>query len=303
MRGTEHVIRTNGVELCAETFGDPADTPLLLMHGAGHSMLAWNEEFVRRLASGGRYVIRYDSRDAGRSTVFPVGEPSYDLRDLVTDAAGLLEALHLPPAEIVGMSQGAAVAQLLALDHPDRVATLALASSTPGGPGHDQPDLPPITEALLAVFAESAPEPDWKDRAAVVEWLVEGERPFAAASRPFDTAAMHAWAARVVDHARDIAAQVTNPFLIDAGAPWRDRLGAITAPTLVLHGTEDPLFPLEHGRVLAAEIPGARFLAMERTGHECSPTRSGTRWFPRSSGAVRSEPCPRSGSSGPGRPR
>ncbi|MCX5227379.1 alpha/beta fold hydrolase [Streptomyces sp. NBC_00233] len=271
MRGTEHVVQTNGVELYAEAFGDPGDTPLLLIHGAGHSMLAWDEEFVRRLAAGGRYVIRYDSRDAGRSTGYPAGEPPYDLRDLVTDAAGLLDALRLPSAEIVGMSQGAAVAQLLALDHPDRVATLALASSTPGGPGHDQSDLPPITQALLAVFAEDAPVPDWNDRAAVVDWLVEGERPFAASSRPFDTDAMRAWAARVVDHARDIAAQVTNPFLIGAGAPWRDRLGAITAPTLVLHGTEDPLFPLEHGRALASEIPGARFLAMERTGHEVFP--------------------------------
>ncbi|MFF2302295.1 alpha/beta fold hydrolase [Streptomyces sp. NPDC058128] len=271
MRGTQHIVRTNGVELSAEAFGDPVGTPLLLIHGAGHSMLAWDEEFVRRLVAGGRYVIRYDSRDAGRSTAFPVGEPPYGLRDLVTDAAGLLDALDVAAAEIVGMSQGAAVAQLLALDHPDRVAALALASSTPGGPGHEQPDLPPITEALLAVFAEDTPVPDWNDRAAVVEWLVEGERPFAAPSRPFDTDAMRAWAGRVVDHARDIAAQATNPFLIDAGAPWRDRLGAITAPTLVLHGTEDPLFPLEHGRALAAEIPGARFLAMERTGHEVFP--------------------------------
>ncbi|MCX4982134.1 alpha/beta fold hydrolase [Streptomyces sp. NBC_00572] len=271
MRGTEHFIRTNGVELCTETFGDPADAPLLLIHGAGHSMLAWDEEFLRRLATGGRYVIRYDSRDAGRSTGYPAGEPPYDLRALVADAAGLLDALHLPSAEIIGMSQGAAVAQLLALDHPDRVAALALASSTPGGPGHDQPDLPPMSEALRAVFTEDAPVPDWGDRAAVVDHLVEGERPFAAPSRPFDTDAMRAWAARVADHARDIAAQVTNPFMIDAGAPWRDRLGAITAPTLVLHGTEDPLFPLEHGLALAAEIPGAGFLAMERTGHEVFP--------------------------------
>lgn len=271
MRNTEHFIEANGVELYAQTFGDPADTPLLLLHGAGHSMQAWDEEFIGRLVAGGRHVIRYDSRDAGRSTGFPAGEPPYDLRALVADAAGLLDGLRLPSAEIVGMSQGAAVAQLLALDHPDRVAALALASSTPGGPGHDQPDLPPMSKALEAVFAEEAAAPDWDDRAAVVAYLVEGERPFAARSRPFDTDAVRAQAERLADHARDIAAQVTNPFLIDAGAPWRDRLGAITAPTLVLHGTEDPLFPLEHGRALAAEIPGAGFLAMERTGHEVFP--------------------------------
>lgn len=271
MRGTEHFIPANGVELCAETFGDSADPPLLLIHGAGHSMAAWDEEFVHRLAAGGRYVIRYDSRDAGRSTGFPAGEPPYDLRALAADAAGLLEALHLPSAQIVGMSQGAAVAQLLALDHPGRVAALALASSTPGGPGHDQPDLPPMSEALQAVFTEEPTTPDWQDRAAVVDYLVEGERPFAAHSRPFDTDAVRAQAERLADHARDIAAQLTNPFMIDAGAPWRHRLASITAPTLVLHGTEDPLFPLEHGRALAAEIPGARFLAMEQTGHEVFP--------------------------------
>ncbi|WP_306325371.1 alpha/beta fold hydrolase [Streptomyces venezuelae] len=271
MRGTEHFIRTNGVDLCVETFGDPADTPLLLIHGAGHSMLAWDDEFTHRLAAGGRYVIRYDSRDAGRSTTFPVGEPPYDLRTLVDDAVGLLDALHLPSAQVLGMSQGAAVAQLLTLDHPERVTALALASSTPGGPGHDQPDLPPMSEALRAVFAEEAPLPDGDDRAAVVEYLVEAERPFAAASRPFDAAAMRAQAERVAERGRDIAAQLTNPFMIDAGAPWRHRLGDIKVPTLVLHGTEDPLFPLEHGRALATEIPAARFLPLERTGHEVFP--------------------------------
>ncbi|WP_329280804.1 alpha/beta fold hydrolase [Streptomyces sp. NBC_00691] len=293
MRGTGHIVRTNSVELCAETFGDPADPPLLLIHGAGHSMLAWDEQFVRRLAAGGRYVIRYDSRDAGRSTGYPAGEPPYDLRDLVADAAGLLDALRLPSAEIVGMSQGSAVAQLLALDHPDRVTSLALASSTPGGPGHDQPDLPPMTEALRAVFTTHAPVPDWNDRAAVVEWLVEGERPFAAPSRPFDTEAMRAWATRVVDHADDIAAQVTNPFLIDAGAPWRARLGTITAPTLVLHGAEDPLFPLEHGRALATEIPGARFLTMDRTGHEVFPRETWNEVVPALLGPLQIRPLNR----------
>ncbi|WP_412538837.1 alpha/beta hydrolase [Longispora sp. K20-0274] len=263
-------MKVNGVELCVESFGVPTDPAILLIHGAGHSLLAWEDDFVGRLVAGGRYVTRFDSRDAGLSTTFPVGEPGYGLADLVTDAAGVIAGLGLTGgAHVVGMSQGAAVSQLLALDHPDLVASLTLASSTPGGPGHDQPDLPGMTEELRAVFAaDPGTGPDWTDEAAVIEYLVGAERPFMA---EFDEDAVRRQSARIVGRSSDIAAQLTNPFLIDAGAPWRDRLGRISAPTLVLHGAEDPLFPLAHGRALAAEIPGARFLELARTGHEVFP--------------------------------
>ena len=265
------IIWANGVELSVESFGDPADPTVLLIHGAGHSLLAWDEEFVGRLVAGGRRVIRYDSRDAGLSTGFPAGAPGYGLGDLVADAVGLLDELGITAAHVVGMSQGAAVAQLLALDHADRVASLTLASSTPGGPGHHYPDLPAPSPELQEFFADEPAAPAWSDRAAVIDYLVEAERPFAAHSRPFDTECMRAAAARIVDRTTHIAAQLTNPFLISAGEPWRDRLGRITVPTLVLHGTEDPMFPIGHGEALAAEIPGARFIPLEQTGHEVFP--------------------------------
>ncbi|MFE7801727.1 alpha/beta fold hydrolase [Nocardia sp. NPDC057440] len=272
MTGNQQLRDVNETQLCTESFGDPQRQPaILLIHGAGESLLAWEEEFIERLVAGGRSVIRYDSRDAGRSATYPVGAPPYGLRDLVADAVGLLDALGLEQAHLIGMSQGAAVAQLVALDHPDRVATLTLASSTPGDPGHHYPDLPEMSPELQAFFAGEAAEPDWSNRAAVVEYLVEADRPFTAASLPFDTAARRPKAERIIDRANDIAAQLTNPFMIDPGAPWRDRLGKIAAPTLVLHGTEDPLFPIGHGRALATEIPGARFLALEHTGHEIAP--------------------------------
>ncbi|WP_282782243.1 MULTISPECIES: alpha/beta hydrolase [unclassified Nocardia] len=271
MDSHQRTVTIDGIDLCMEGFGDPADPAIVLLHGAGDSMLAWDAEFAELLAAGGRYVIRYDSRDAGRSTTFQVGAPPYGLRDLVADAAGLIKAVGLDRAGFVGMSQGSAVAQLVALDHPELVTTLAIASGTPGGPGHEQPDLPGMTPELAAHFGGETPTPDWSDHAAVADFLAESLRPFAAATRPFDIDAHREQARRVVDRAADIAAQLTNPYLLDPGEPWRHRLGEISVPTLVLHGVDDPLFPIEHGRALAAEIPDARFVPLSQTGHEVFP--------------------------------
>ena len=121
----------------------------------------------------------------GRSTSTPAGAPDYGLRDLVADAAGLVERLGPGPAHVVGMSMGSAIGQLLALDHPDRVRTLTLMSGTPGGPGHGAPDLPPMSAALAAMFTGEQAEPDWSDRDAVVEYHVAGERAYTG-SLPFD---------------------------------------------------------------------------------------------------------------------
>ena len=270
----ERCVRTNGVDLCVEGFGDPADPAILLVMGAGASMLYWDAEFCRQLADAGRFVVRYDHRDTGRSVSSPAGAPDYTLRDLVADAAGVLDALGIGSAHVVGMSMGAAIAQLLALEHPDRVRTLTLLSSTPGGPGHDSPDLPGMSDELAALFAQEQAEPDWADRAAVIEHHVAGERAYAG-TLPFDETGWRELAARTVDRTTDIAASFTNHFLVDPGAPWRHRLPAISVPTLVLHGTDDPFLPFEHGAALAAEIPGARLVAVTGAGHEPPPRQ---RW-------------------------
>jgi pimeloyl-ACP methyl ester carboxylesterase len=266
----ERIVQANGVELCVETFGASAHPAILLIHGAGNSMLSWENEFCERLAAGSRFVVRYDSRDCGRSVHYETGAPPYTLRDLVSDTVGLLSTFGLARAHFVGMSQGAAIGQLSALDYPDRVASLTLACSMPGGPGHENLDLPPMSEKLRAFFASTA-EPDWRDRAAVIEYMVESERPFASRSRSFDEAAMRHLAGRVFDRAANIASQMKNPFLLDAGNPWRKRLGGVRAPTLVFHGTEDPLFPYEHALALSNEIPSARLIALPKTGHEYFP--------------------------------
>lgn len=271
MQIDERTLEINDVNLCVQSIGDPSDPAVVLLHGAGESMLAWDDAFVEQLVVGGRRVIRYDSRDAGRSIVYPVGAPTYGLRDLVADLAALVETLDLPRVHVVGMSQGSAVAQLAALDHPGIIASLSLASGTPGGPGHEQSDLPGMSPELEAYFEDEPAAPDWSDRDAVVEYVLEVTRPFAAVTQPFDIPAQRRQAQRVVDRAIDIAAQLSNPFLIDAGSPWRDRLNQIQIPTLVLHGTEDPFFPIEHGRALAAEITGARLVPLKGTGHEVFP--------------------------------
>ena len=270
-RSRQRLVSANGVDLCVQTFGEAGAPAILLIGGAASSMEWWEDEFCERLASGQRFVIRYDLRDTGQSDAYEPGAPPYDHSDLVADAVGLLEALGIAQAHIVGISMGGGLGQRLALDHADRVATLTLISTSPGGPGGpDNPDLPPMSEELAASFAEPAPEPDWSNREAVIDYIVEGQRPFTV-SLPFDEEGLHALVARVVDRTANIASSMTNHWILDGGEPLRPRLGEITAPTLVLHGTEDPLFPFGHAEALAAEIPGSRLLPLERVGHEMPP--------------------------------
>jgi pimeloyl-ACP methyl ester carboxylesterase len=120
-----------------------------------------------------------------------------------------------------------------------------------------------MSQKLQAVFAEEGSEPDWSDRAAVIDYIVEGQRPFAG-SRPFDEAAIHAIAARVFDRTTNLTSSITNHAVIGSGDRWRERLGEVNVPTLVIHGTEDPMYPYGNAVALAKEIPGAQLLALER---------------------------------------
>lgn len=262
----DEIVMANGVELCLETFGDPADPAILLIAGATGSMLSWDDELCERLAAGARFVIRYDSRDTGRSVTYEPGAPEYTGPDLVADAVGLLDALGLTAAHLVGISMGGGIAQLAALDHPDRVKSLTLISTSPAVPVAS--DLPPMSEELRVQFSEVRAEPDWSDREAVIEYVVEDARPYAARSRPFDEQAWRELASRDFDRSHNLASSYTNHFAIDGGEEQRERLREIRASTLVVHGAEDPLFPLGHAEALANEIPGARLLVLEGTGHE-----------------------------------
>lgn len=260
-----------GVELHVEVRGEPQDPVLLLIGGASWSMDWWDAEFCDRLVLGGRRVVRYDQRDTGRSTHWPVGAPGYTAVDLVADAAAVLDGVGAVRAHVVGLSMGGGLAQRLALAHRGRVATLTLIATSPVDPSVT--GLPGPSDEIAASFS-TAPQVDWCDRDAVVEHLVETERPYAGPDA-FDEEAVRATAQRVVERSLDVEASLTNHGLVQDGKAWDDRLDALAGtPTLVLHGTADPLFPLAHGRALADAVPGARFVALEGVGHQLPPRRS-----------------------------
>jgi pimeloyl-ACP methyl ester carboxylesterase len=256
------MVEANGVELCTEPFGDPADPPILLVMGIGGSMLWWEEGFCRMLADGLRFVIRYDHRDTGRSATYEPGHPEYTGADLVEDAVGVLDAYGIPAAHVVGVSAGGAFAQLLALGFPDRVLSLVLISTSPTTPG--ERGLPSPNERYARFLATA--EVDWSDQESVIEYLVDYSRVLAGGERPFDEAATRELVRRDVARARNIASS-ENHGVIAEGEVSRKPLSSIAVPTLVIHGTADPMFPLEHGRALAAEIPGARLLTLYGAGH------------------------------------
>ncbi len=261
----EKIVHTNGVDLCVQTFGSPEAPPVLLIAGAASSMLYWDDEFCARLAAGPRFVLRYDHRDTGRSATCPPGAPDYTPDDLLADAIGLLDAFGIQQAHLVGLSMGGGLAQLAAFSHPDRVASLTLIATSPAGPAANS-ELPSMSEQVQAEFAAVA-EPDWADRMAVIDYLVELERLCAARSVPFDLAGMRSVMTRVVDRSQEVRSML-NHFMVLGGDAPRHRLGEITAPTLVLHGDEDPVWPHPHGAALAAEIPGARLVTLPQVGHE-----------------------------------
>ena len=260
---SERVIRADGVELATQSFGDPAHPPVLLIMGIMASMLWWPDAFCARLAQRGRYVLRYDNRDTGLSTTYPLGHPTYTSDDMIDDAIHILDGYAIPLAHLVGMSMGGALAQLVALKHPARVASLTVISSSPVGA--DTSGLPGPSAAYRA-HAKQHETVDWTDRAQAVRMLVAESRVLAGTAHPFDEAGARRLIERDVDRARNFAS-VSNHFIVkESDRPYR--LTDLQAPLLVIHGTADPLFPIEHGLALARIVAGATMVRLEGGGHE-----------------------------------
>ncbi len=270
----ERMIEANGIEICADSYGDPSDPAILLVMGAGASMLLWEEEFCQRLADGGRFVIRYDNRDTGRTTSCPLGAPNYTLDDMAADGAAVLDAYGIEQAHIVGASMGGMITQVIGLNHPDRVLTLTPIMSTPQAGavldamegeegGHT---LSPPTPEILAAVA-SAAELDWDDAEAVLANRIEMFKLLCGSAYPYDESRNEIFRTEI-ERAVNFPSSQNHATAIQGSPPWHDRLDQITAPTLVIHGTEDPILPYDHGEALAAAIPGAAMLTLEGVGHE-----------------------------------
>ena len=256
----ERIVQANGIELCLETFGDAADPAILLIHGACASMLWWERELCEAIASGGRFVIRFDNRDTGRSTCFPPGAPGYCMTDMARDAVGLLDALGVRRAHVVGRSMAGGTALVLGVDHPERVASLTFVATTPGGDG-----LPPMSAAFLE---QVSVEPDLGDAEALVEFIVGVLRAYSGGSPYFDEAATRELARQDVARTRSIASTLANHYAVELDGPVSGGFGDIRVPTLVVHGECDPVFPLAHGEALRDAAPGAWLLVLPKAGHE-----------------------------------
>jgi pimeloyl-ACP methyl ester carboxylesterase len=257
------VIRTDGVELATQSFGNPTQPPLLLIMGGMASMLWWPDEFCRRLAERGRFVIRYDQRDTGLSTKYPPGQPSYTFDDAVDDVFRVLDGHGISNAHIVGFSLGGMAGQVAALKNPERVLSLTAVSTSPVGV--DTSGLPASGEAWMEHMSVEA---DWSDRADAVAYLVEDARLTTGNAHPFDEAGTRAFLERDFDRSGGYLSTTNHTVLFEVGEIWQGRLNEMKVPLLVLHGTADPVFAIEHGEALARAVTGAKFVKIEGGGHE-----------------------------------
>ena len=272
---TEKIVKANGVDICTEAFGDPADPTILLVMGATASMLRWPDEFCERLARGGRHVIRYDNRDTGRSTTYDPGTVPYTVEDMADDGVGVLDAYGVDKAHIVGASMGGMITQQIALRHPERVITITPIMSTPdpsgvaaaAGGGEATSPLPMPSEAFMAK-AMSSLTLDWSDEDAVVQNGVNMWEALAGSAHPFDAEAARDITVEEMKRASSYRSSQNHVLAIANTPGWRERLAEIKVPTLVIHGTEDPILPFPHGEAIARGIPGAKILALEGSGHE-----------------------------------
>jgi pimeloyl-ACP methyl ester carboxylesterase len=261
------LVQADGVELATEAFGNPNDPAILLIMGAMASMLWWPEKFCRRLARQGCYVIRYDNRDTGLSTNYPVGKPEYSFDDMADDAIRVLDGHDISSAHIVGMSMGGMIAQLVALKHPERSRTLILISTSPVG--IDATHLPGMTAAYMEHSATYA-DLDWSDRTQVIEFMVADARAISSTRHSFDEQRARDLIITDYDRARRFES-ATNHFLVSSGDQCKGQLTRLQAPLLVIHGTSDPIFPVEHGREFIKIVPESKLLEIEGGGHELHP--------------------------------
>lgn len=270
-------VNANGIQIEYDNFGNPSCPPLLLIMGLGGQLIHWEEDFCRQLADKGLFIIRYDNRDAGLSTKFEAAglpdmaellsarlqgrsiETPYTLEDMAADAAGLLDALNIKKAHICGSSMGGMIAQTLAIRHPARLLSLISIYSTTG-----DPDLPPLQPAALEALMTPPPA----DRQGYIEFNVKTMQAIAGSGFPYDAQFIRDISARAYDRAFYPPGVGRQMMAVMTQENRKPALASVTVPTLVIHGTADPLVPAAHGRDTANAIPGAQLLLVDGLGHE-----------------------------------
>ncbi|EJR29376.1 alpha/beta fold hydrolase [Bacillus mycoides] len=262
----EKIIKIHEIDICTESFGNSEDPAVLLIMGAMCSMVYWDEEFCQQLADTGRYVIRYDNRDVGRSTTYEPGSSHYTVVDMADDVVGVLDAYHIDEAHIVGMSLGGMIAQIIALRNPQRVLSITLIASGIFGSEDNNRNLPPIDEKILAYHANGA-KLNWSDEESVANYLVAGSALLCGSKHKFDEKRAYKQVEKEIKRANNLLSMF-NHSLLKGDDSYEGKLKGITIPTLVIHGTEDTVLPYEHGLALVNEIPHALLLTLEGSGHE-----------------------------------
>ena len=270
------IARANGIDLCYEIFGDAGAEPMLLIMGLGAQMIHWDDDFCRQLAARGFRVIRFDNRDIGQSGKFSGGkrltplellklrflkipvEAPYTLYDMAQDVIGLMDVLKIKSAHVVGASMGGMIAQEIAIAFPERVRSLTSIMSTTGNP-----KVPPPTREATAVLM--APPTTTKEE--YLERFAQTWKVLRAGSFPEDEALDRSRAERTFERGLNPAGVGRQLRAILASGSRKARLASVKAPTLVIHGTIDPLVRPEGGEDTAASIPGAKLLMIEGMGH------------------------------------
>jgi len=261
-----------GIRLCYDTFGDRSDPPLLLIMGLGTQMVAWHEDFCAKLVDEGFFVVRFDNRDIGRSTHLD-GAPTptvrqilirrppaaYRLEDMAGDTAGLLDALDIPAAHVVGASMGGMIAQMLAATRPERVLSLASIMSTTGSRRVGQP-----AYRVMPIFLKQAP----RDRDAFIDHTELLFKTIGSKGLDVDDAELREVAGLMYDRGLDPAGTSRQLAAIIASGNRTDALRRITAPTVVIHGTADRLVRPSGGRATAKAIAGSKLVKVDGMGHD-----------------------------------
>jgi pimeloyl-ACP methyl ester carboxylesterase len=265
----------NGITLEYETSGDSGSPPLLLVNGLGGQLIAWHPGLVAALVDEGFFVICFDNRDVGRSTWFDGAGPAdvagamggqakaaYLLRDMAQDAAGLLDALGLPSAHVLGVSMGGMIAQTMAINHPDRVRSLVSIMSTTGDPtvGIPQP------QAIGVLLAPPATDRDGVINQSVTVWKTLGSPGY-----PFHEDEVRVAAGAGFDRAFHPGGTARQLVAVLASGDRTAGLGRLDCPTLVIHGADDALVAPSGGKATAAAIPGAELWVVPGMGHHIPP--------------------------------